>query len=628
MAAQGFKRKLSAILSADVKGYSRLMGDDEEATVRTLKAHRSAIKDLTEQYRGRIVDSPGDNILAEFNSVVDAVNCAVEIQRELAERNAELAENRRMAFRIGVNLGDVIEEEGRIYGDGVNIAARVESLADPGGICISGRAFDQVENKLGLNYKDLGEHRVKNIARPIRVYRVFSYPGAAAYRVVQARETLERKWRKIAIPGVAVVIVAAALGIWQAYRPHPSVEPASIEKMAFPLPDKPSIAVLPFDNLSGDPEQEYFCDGITEEIITTLSKSDKLFVIARNSSFTYKDKPVQVGQVAEELGVRYVLEGSVRKSEGRVRVTAQLIDAIAGHHLWAERYDRGLEDIFALQDEITKKIVVGLRVKLTDGEQVRMWDKRNNNLDVMLKNMEAQSLFRKGTMESLIRYGQIGKELIDMAPESPFGYVHLAGYNWNLAIYGKSPKESIAKAFKYAQKAISLDESFAMSHGILGNVYLIMRQYEKAIVEGERSVELEPNAAFLHVLLGSALGYAGRLDEAIAHIKQGIRLDPIPPWLYYFHLGRCYRQKGQYEQALTAYEKGLSCSPGSLANLIGLATVYVLLNRQEEAKAAAKRVLEIDPSFSVGHASKTWPYKNQADTKLVADTLRKAGLPE
>jgi len=355
MAEKGFKRKLAAILSADVEGYSRLMDDDEEATVRTITSYRNVITDLTQQFRGRVVDSPGDNILADFTSVVDAVNCAVEIQRDLAERNAELPDNRKMKFRIGVNLGDVIEEDGRIYGDGVNIAARVESLSEAGGICISGRAHDQVENKLGLEYEDLGKHEVKNISRPIQVYRVLSYPGAAAHRVVQAKETLGRKWRKIGFSAAAIVIVAAAIGIWQFYMRRPSVEPASVEKMAYPLPEKPSIAVLPFDNMSDDPKQEYFSDGITEEIITALSKLDQLFVIARNSTFTYKGKPVKVKQVAEELGVRYVLEGSVRKSEDRVRITAQLIDAISGHHLWAERYDRDLKDIFTLQDEITMK---------------------------------------------------------------------------------------------------------------------------------------------------------------------------------------------------------------------------------------------------------------------------------
>jgi len=353
MNAEEFKRKLSAILSADVEGYSRLMDDDEEATVRTLTSYRTAIADLVQQFRGRIVDTPGDNILTEFTSVVDAVNCAVEIQRDLAERNTELPYNRQMQFRIGVNLGDVIEEDGRIYGDGVNIAARVESLSEAGGICISGRAHDQVENKLGLEYEDLGKHEVKNISRPIQVYRVLSYPGAAAHRVVQAKTNLGRRWRKIGLSVAVVVLVVAALGIWQFYMRRPTVEPALVEKMAFPLPEKPSIAVLPFDNMSGYPEQEFFSDGITEEIISSLSKTDQLFVIARNSTFTYKGKPVKVRQVAEELGVRYVLEGSVRKSENRVRITAQLIDAITGHHLWADRYDRDIKDIFALQDETT-----------------------------------------------------------------------------------------------------------------------------------------------------------------------------------------------------------------------------------------------------------------------------------
>jgi TolB-like protein/class 3 adenylate cyclase len=330
MANEGFKRKLAAILSADVEGYSLLMDDDEEATVRMLTAYRTLITDLAQQYRGRIVDTPGDNILAEFTSVVDAVNCAVEMQRDLAERNAELPENRRMQFRIGVNLGDVIEEKGRIYGDGVNIAARVEAMAEAGGICISGRAYDQVENKLGLEYENLGKHQVKNITRPIRVFRVLSYPGAAAHRVVQVKKTLRRKWRKIAFAASAVFVVGiTALALWNFFLPSsPSLEPASVEKMAFPLPDKPSIAVLPFENMSGGPDQEYFCDGITEEIITTLSKSSRLFVIARNSVFTYKGKPIKVQQVSEDLGVRYVLEGSVRKTSDRVRITAQLIEAL------------------------------------------------------------------------------------------------------------------------------------------------------------------------------------------------------------------------------------------------------------------------------------------------------------
>ena len=628
MANEGFKRKLVAILSADVEGYSRLMADDEEATVRTLTTYRIAINDLVQQYRGRVVDNPGDNILAEFTSVVDAVNCAVEIQRDLAERNTDLAYNRQMQFRIGVNLGDVIEEDGQIYGDGVNIAARVESLAEAGGICISGRAYDQVANKLGLEYENLGEHQVKNISVPIRVYRVLSYPGAAAHRVVQAKKTLGRKWRKVAISAAIVIAVVAALGIWQFYMRRPSVEPASVEKMALNLPDKPSIAVLPFDNMSGDPKQEFFSDGITEEIISCLSKSNQLFVIARNSTFTYKGRPVKVKQVAEELGVRYVLEGSVRKSENRVRITAQLIDATTGHHLWSERYDRDLKDIFAVQDEITMKIVTALQVKLTEGEQARVMAKATENPEVFLKFTQALSLFRDGTEKSLHRFGQLGQEIIEIEPESTIGYRMLGWYHWSLAMRGVSPRESMKKTFKFARKAISLDEYDSLSNGFLGSVYLMMRKYEKAIESGERAVELDPNGALVHALLSYTLSMAGKQDEAIVYLKKGIRLNPFPASYYFLGLGRCYRMKGQYEKALSEFKKALQRSPNSFHCLLNLAAVYALLDRQEEAEAAAKKLMETNPKFSVARASKAWPYKNPADRKILVDALRKAGLPE
>jgi len=396
--------------------------------------------------------------------------------------------------------------------------------------------------------------------------------------------------------------------------------------MAHPLPYKPSIAVLAFDNLSGDPKHEYFSDGITEDIITTLSKSDKLFVIARNSTFTYKGKPVNVKQVAEELGVRYVLEGSARKTEDRVRITAQLIDAISGHHLWAERYDRDLKDIFALQDEITMKIVTALQIKLTEGEQARVFARQYKNLDVLLKHMEARSLWAKGDKESHIRFGQVSQEVIDMEPESAIGYRLLAWHYWYLAMIGKSPRESIVKAFKLAQKVLPMDESESLTHALLGSVYLLMRKYEKAIAAGERSVELDPNGAMVHGLLGLTLSYAGRPDEAIRYLKQGIRLNPFPEYWNFLHLGRSYRQKGQYEEALTVFKKALHASPDATINHIFLAIIYVLLYRQEEAEAAAKKALEINPSFSVERASKAWPYKNQADVKLVVDAMRKAGL--
>jgi adenylate cyclase len=395
-----------------------------------------------------------------------------------------------------------------------------------------------------------------------------------------------------------------------------------------PLPDKPSIAVLAFDNLSGDPKQEFFSDGISEEIISALAKTDKLFVIARNSSFVYKGKPVNVMQISRELGVRYVLEGSVRKSEDRVRITAQLIDATTSHHLWSERYDRDLKEIFALQDEITLKIVRALEIKLTDGEQARMWSKHYKNLDVYLKRMEAHSLWRKGTVESHMRHAQVSQEIIDMAPESPRGYHSLGYHYWWLAQIGKSPRENIKKAFDLAQKAISLDKSDPASHELLASIYLSMLQYDKAIATGERAIQLDPNGADVYAKLGQTLSYAGRPDDAIAHIKKAMRLNPFPePW-YFRGLGRCYILKGQYEKALIEYKKAHQLAPESPWSYFYLAISYSLLDRKEEAHASAEKCLDLAPFVSAGLFTKISKFKNQADTKLIVDAMRKAGFPE
>ena len=398
------------------------------------------------------------------------------------------------------------------------------------------------------------------------------------------------------------------------------------ETTLLPLPDKPSIAVLPFVNMSDDPKQEYFSDGITEEIITALSKTPKLFVIARTSSFKYKGKEVDVRTVGRELGVRYVLEGSVRKSKDRLRITAQLIDAKTGNHLWAERYDRELKDIFALQDEITLKVLTGLQVKLTEGDQALILGKKLKNLDVYLKYLEAAAHFRKGTRESVTRYSQLGQEIIEMAPETAVGYQVLAWYYWYLYRTGTSPRESAAKAFKLAKKTLDMDKSDSRAHALLGSVYLLMRQHEKAIDSGKQAVALNPNGAFEHDSLGSTLTYAGRLDEAIDHLKRAIRLNPFPDYWYFQHLGVCYMLKGQYEEALTEFKKALHRAPDAPVNRVSLAVIYILLDRQEEARAVARKVLDIRPNFSVGRVSKTMPFKNQADLKLVVDAMRKAGL--
>jgi adenylate cyclase len=512
------------------------MGEDEEATVRTITAYREVITEVVQKHRGRVVDSPGDNILAEFGSVVDAVRGAVEIQEELKIRNTELPEDRRMEFRIGVNLGDVIQEEERIYGDGVNIAARIESLADGGGICISGSAFDQVKNKLELGYEYLGEHSVKNISEPVRVYRVLMEPEAVGKVIGEKRSEPVRRTSALAVV-VVLLLLAGGLAVWKYYSGtvSPPIEVASMEKMAFPLPDKPSVAVLPFDNMTGDPQQEYLSDGISENIILALSKIPKLFVIARNSTFTYKGKPVKVQQVSEELGVRYVVEGSVQKSGDRLRVTAQLIDAITGNHLWSERYDRNLEDIFTIQDEITLKILTALQVELTDGEQARMWAKGTENLDAYLKLMQAREYYLQMNMESAALARQMAEAAIALDPEYGDAYSWL-GATHMLDVYlgtSKSPKESIAKAIELTQKALALDDSLAVARSRLGFLYTLIRQHEKGVAEAEQAVALNPNSAGAHDYLGFALRFAGRPEEAIPVIKRAIRLNPfLPPPLF------------------------------------------------------------------------------------------------
>jgi len=581
MSAESFKRKLTAILSADVKGYSRLMGDNEAETVKTLTTYRKIMGELIQQHRGRVIDSPGDNILAEFGSVVDAVQCSVAAQNEFKARNAELPENRRMVFRIGVNLGDVIEEEGRIYGDGVNIAARLESLADPGGICISKTAFDQIETKLPLRYEYLGEQQVKNIAKPV-----------AAYRIRMERDLSSTEGS----PGLK-------------------------------LPDKPSIAVLPFVNMSEEPAQEYFSDGMSEDIITSLSQLPNIFVIARNSTFTYKGKSVNVQQVSRELGVKYILEGSVRKVGNRVRITAQLIDGTTGHHVWGERYDRNLEDIFAIQDEVTFKILKELQVKLTSGEQVRLYFRGTENIDAYLKMNQARNYFYRGDRGNNIVARQICQEVIALDPKWELPYSVIGWTHWNDARMGwsDSPEESGREAFQYAQKSISLNES-SIAHGLLSFLYLITGVHEKALFEGERSIALAPHSADAHAHYAFSLAFAGEPERAMPYIETALRLNPFPPSWYFVVLGVTFRFLGRYVEAIAAYKKAISIEPGSLIAHVVLTIAYVLDGRDMEARVEAEEVLRIDPKFSVERYAKSLTFMNQAYGDISLAALRKAGL--
>jgi adenylate cyclase len=630
MAEKDFKRKLTAILSADVEGYSRLMGEDEDATIRTLTTYRELMSTLIQKHRGRVVDSPGDNLLAEFGSVVDGVRCAVEIQEELRVRNAELPENRRMQFRIGINLGDVVEEEERIYGDGINIAARVEGLAEGGGICISGTVYDSIKNKLSLRYESLGEHTVKNIMEPVRVYRMRVGPEAVS-PTGKEEKAGPKRWRWAALAAiVALILVVGAVAIWNFYLRRPSVEPASEERMAFPLPEKPSIAVLPFVNMSGDPNQDYISDRITEQIITYLSMSPGMFVIARNSVFTYKGKPAKIQQVAEELGVKYVLEGSVQTEENRLRLTVQLIDALTGRHLWADSYDRDIKDIFALQDEITAKVLKELHVKLVFGEA---WRKIAvpENLDFWKMMSKGAYYFYQFTPESNEQARQLWEEAIKLEPEAADAYLSL-GYTYLFRMFfgvSKAPGKDFERAFELAQKTIELtDDSIGGPHSLLGLLYSINRQYDKAVEEVEKGVALSPNDAMACRQMAAIYNYVGRTEEAITAAKQAIRLNPCPQTNMLQVLGEALLMAGQYEEAIEAFKKGLHVDPKHNRSMLGLAIAYSLSGREKEAKAIVEEFRMTYPRFSVKIWEMRSPYKNQADTALLVDAMRKAGFPE
>ena len=582
MTEERTKRKLTAIFSADVAGYSRLMGDDEVGTVQLLKEYREIINQFIQQHRGRVVDSPGDNLLAEFSSVVDATECAVKVQEKLNSLNSDLPKNKRMEFRIGINLGDVIEDDTRIYGDGVNIAARMERLAEGGGICVSGSVFDQIEGKIPLNYEYLGEQTVKNIKNPVRVYRI----NVKSEKIFAFERELK-------------------------------------------LPDKPSIAVLPFDNMSGDPTQEYFSDGLTEEIITGLSKIPKLFVIARNSTFTYKGTPVKVQQVSRELGVKYILEGSVRSADERVRITAQLIDGVTGQHLWAERYDRQMKDIFAIQDDITMNIMIALQVKLTEGEQARLLSKSTKNLEVYIKFLEANKYFFEFNKESFILARQKYEEAVDLEPDYAEAHGMLAASYFVPLWFGweDSPHQALAKANEHTQRCLALDDTNAFAHAVLGALYLVQRQWDKAIAAGKRAVTLSPNSPNILALFAMTLKSVGRVDEALTMIEKAIRLNPMPPEWYLHELGTYYRLLGRYDEAIATLKKNLDHGRDYLTSMINLTATYSMAGKLDQARVQAREVLGIMPDFSAKQFMKGFPYKDQKIIDDFIENLCKAGLP-
>jgi adenylate cyclase len=589
--AVGMERKLAAIFSTDVAGYSRLMGDDEEATIRTLTAYREVMATLITQHRGRVVDSPGDNLLAEFASVVDALRCAVEVQQALKTKNAELLGYRQMRFRIGINLGDVIVEGERLYGDGVNIAARLESLALPGGICISGTVYDQVETKLALTYEDLGEQAVKNIAKPVRVYRVRNEAEAPA--TMQSRD--------------------------EGTSPRQSP--------VLPLPDKPSLIVLPFVNMSNDPEQEYFSDGITEDITTDLSRIASLFVILRNSAFTYKGKTAKAQDISREMGVRYILEGSVRKAGGRIRITAQLIDAMTDRHLWSQRYDRLLQDIFALQDEVVQKIVTTLKLQLTLQEQGYIVRKHTDNLeayDAYLRGLEA---YNRYTKEALTQARQLLEQAIALDPQYAAAYAQLSRtLTWKgIRPWGQYPQD-LERALVLAQQAVALDDSLPGAHEALAFANTYKKQYEQAITAAKRAIALAPNNAEGYAELAHTLLFAGQPEEVINLVEKAMRLNPRHPFHYLSFLGMAHLLARRHKEALAALQSATLRNPNHPPAHLHLLVTYSDLGRDAEARAELEEIRRINPNVSLEFYRRVMVFKDPVYLERYLAALRKAGL--
>jgi adenylate cyclase len=591
------------------------MGENEEATIRTLSRHRTIIDRLIDQHRGRFVNSAGDSVLAEFASVVNAVECAVGIQRALKAENAEVPAERRMEFRIGVNLGDVVTEGEQIYGDGVNVAARLESLAQPGGICISGKVHDETKSKLAIGYVDLGVHRVKNIAEPVRVWSVALDPAAP---VARSWRIARRYWRGGGLSLAGFLIIIGTIVLVQNVSLKLPRTPASIPTQAKPalaLPGRPSIAVLPFINMSGDREQEYFSDGITDDLITDLSRLPGLFVIARNSTFTYKDKATKLQDLGRELGVKYVLEGSVRKAAEKVRVTVQLADATTGDEVWAERYDRPLRDVFALQDEIVGRIVTTLNLQIALSRQGIVIPRRTENLeayDDLLRGAEdSNDLTKNGNL----RAREMFEKAIALAPNYADAYARL-GLNYYLGyvLAFNAEPDALERARHAEQQASALDDSVPVVHTTLAYIYKLKGQNDQALTQAQRAIVLDPNYTYGYLCLADILNNQGKSSEALVAVKKAMRLDPRNDALYQWQQGLAYTQLGRWKEAIPAFKGSLALRPDQIWAHVYLAIDYYNLGELGAARsetAQVERFADLTPNSAVGYQALAFALGNQ-----------------
>ena len=626
------ERRLAAILAADVVGYSRLMGKDEAGTLARLEDLKAEILDpLIVQHHGRLVKLMGDGFLIEFASVVDALTCALDWQVAVEARAAEVPEARAMRFRIGVNLGDVMVKGDDVHGDGVNVAARLEALAEPGSVLVSRTVFDHAKGKLRASFEDLGEQALKNIAEPVRVFRATLESEIAGDPAVAGPSPKSNRIPTIAA-AVALLVVSAGVALW--LRPWAArEEPASIEAMAYPLPDKPSIAVLPFTNMSGDPEQEYFVDGMTEDLITGLSGFGNFFVISRNSTFAYKGVSVNVKDVARDLGVRYVLEGSVRKSGDRVRITAQLIDAIADKHIWAENYDRDLEDIFAIQDEVARAIITSVAPEYLSAEMRRAQRKEERNLDAWDAFMRGYWHLLRFTEDDNAAAQRLVRKAIDLDRHQANYHATLAVTHLMDAFYGWSESRdgSFREALESAERALALDDQDAQALRSLGLVHFFSKNHDVALSYYERAVAANPNEAENWALLGAALGVAGDYDAALDRVETALRLSPrdahIATWYNYLAVSAFV--VGRDEEAAQWSVKTIQSNPQLSGGYRTLAASYGVLGHLTEAEAARVKLQKLLPHLTIEQLRESLPYfKNPDDLERYLDGLRRAGLPE
>jgi adenylate cyclase len=615
-------RKLAAIMFTDIVGFSRQMGADEARMLRLLDLHNQIIQQAVTEHHGTVIKTVGDAFLVDFPSVVHAVQCAQQVQAQFKAHNAEKEAVEQIHVRIGLHSGDIVQREGDVFGDGVNIASRLQELAAADTICLSDMVYRDVAKKLDLGtVVSLGRPKLKNIAERFQVYALLLQPPSGVRQTLHIQWLkLKQKRRTVQAAAVVMLLLLGAGAVTLRTRYLSSLP-------ALPLPDKPSIAVLPFDNMSKDPEQDYFSDGITEDITSSLSKISSLFVIARNSAFTYKGKAVKVQDVSREMGVRYVLEGSVRKADNQVRVTTQLVDATTGEQLWTERYDRPFTDIFALQDEIVQKIVTTLKLQLSLQEQGYSVRKTTDNLEAYDYYLRGREYANRLTQETNMQARQMFERALALDPTYAAAYTFL-GYThfreWGLQ-WNQDP-QALERAFELAQKAVTLDDSLPMAHSALGRVSLWKKQHDQAIAEVERAIALDPNDADGYAWLGETLSFVGRPEEAIGLIEKAMRLNPHYPPFYLYFLGEAYRSTGRNEEAIATLKRALTRNSNLLPAHLGLATIYSELGREEEARAQAAEVLKISPKYSLEVWRQRAPYKDPAVLERQLAALRKAGL--